>query len=244
MRARAASISPASAGGPRNKKRGCGSSGRRGVALSARDFSCCVAVALTACLARPAFALDPRYPDWPCQQLKVPGISIASVWTGPSIEPVDAAKSGDPNEADLVSRLAARRTPIEEARQLIADFVTGTKEEKQDKAKRLFAALYATLNAQRDEVMGGIERFSRKQKAMAEEIRATTQKMRELQDAPGADKTQSDDLASQLLWRTRIFEDRRKSTSYVCDVPVLIEKRLFDLGSAIQNILNTDSQTK
>jgi hypothetical protein len=214
------------------------------VALSARDFSCCVAVALTAWLARPAFALDPRYPDWPCQQLKVPGISIASVWTGPSIEPIDAAKSGDPNEADLVSRLAARRTPIEEARQLIADFVTGTKEEKQDKAKRLFAALYATLNAQRDEVMGGIERFSRKQKAMAEEIRATTQKMRELQDAPGADKTQSDDLASQLLWRTRIFEDRRKSTSYVCDVPVLIEKRLFDLGSAIQNILNADSQTK
>jgi len=41
---------------------------------------------LAACLAQPAFALDPRYPDWPCQQLKVPGISIASVWTGPSIE--------------------------------------------------------------------------------------------------------------------------------------------------------------
>jgi hypothetical protein len=210
------------------------------VALSTRVFSWRVVVALAACLAQPAFALDPRYPDWPCQQLKVPGISMASVWTGPSIEPIDSARPTDPKEADLVSRLAARRTPIEEARQLMADFVTGTKEEKQEKAKRLFAALYATLNAQRDEVMSGIERFSRKQKAMAEEIRATTQKMRELQDAPGADRTQSDELASQLLWRTRIFEDRRKSTSYVCDVPVLIEKRLFDLGNAIQNILNAD----
>jgi hypothetical protein len=215
------------------------------VVHSARDFSgWVVIVALAVCLARPAFALDPRYPDWPCQQLKVPGISVASVWTGPAIEPVDAANPTDPKEADLVSRLAARRTPIEEARQLIADFVTGTRQEKQDKAKRLFAALYATLNAQRDEVMGGIERFSRKQKAMAEQIRATTQKMRELQDTPDADKTQSDDLASQLLWRTRIFEDRRKSTSYVCDVPVLIEKRLFDLGAAIQNILNADPQAR
>jgi hypothetical protein len=214
------------------------------VALSTRVFSGCVVVVLAACVMRPAFALDPRYPDWPCQQLKVPGISMANVWTGPSIEPIDSAKPTDPNEADLVSRLAARRTPIEEARQLIADFVVGTKQEKQDKAKRLFAALYATLNAQRDEVMSGIERFSRKQKTMAEEIRATTQKMRELQDAPGADKTQSDELASQLVWRTRIFEDRRKSTSYVCDVPVLIEKRLFDLGSAIQNTLNADPQAR
>ena len=140
----------------------------------------------------------------------------------------------------MVSRLAARRTPIEEARQLIADFVVGTRQEKQEKAKGLFAALYATLNAQRDEVMNGIERFSRKQKGMAEEIRLTTQKMRELQDGPSADKTQSDELANQLLWRTRIFEDRRKSNSYVCEVPVLIEKRVFDLGTAIQNAMNAD----
>jgi hypothetical protein len=215
------------------------------LAFSTRVFSRCVAiVALAACLAQPAFALDPRYPDWPCQQLKVPGIAMASVWNGPSIAPVDTTTPTDPKEVDLVSRLAARRTPIEEARQLIADFVAGTKQDKQDKAKRLFAALYATLNAQRDEVMSGIERFSRKQKAMAEEIRLTTQKMRELQDAPGADKTQSEELASQLVWRTRIFEDRRKSTSYVCDVPVLIEKRLFDLGAAIQNRLDADPKAR
>lgn len=205
-----------------------------------RGFLCCVAVALAVSWTRPALALDPRYPDWPCRQLKVPGISIANVWHGPSIEPIDTTNPPDPKEADLISRLAARRTPMEEARQLITDFVVGTRQEKQEKATRLFAALYATLNAQRDEVMSGIERFSRKQKGMAEEIRVTTQKMRELQDAPGADKSQGDDLASQLLWRTRIFEDRRKSTSYVCDVPVLIEKRLFDLATAIQNAMNAD----
>jgi hypothetical protein len=214
------------------------------VVLSTRQFSCCVAVAMAASVTQPAFALDPRYPDWPCQQLKVPEISIASVWTGPSIEAADREKSADPKEAELVSRLAARRTPIEDARKLIADYVVGTSEEKQQKAKTLFAALYSTLNAQRDQVMNGIERFSRKQKTMAEEIREKAQKMREIQDKPDADQAQSNELASQLSWQTRIFEDRRKSTSYVCDVPVLIEKRLFDLGSAIQNVLNADAQTK
>jgi hypothetical protein len=214
------------------------------VARSTRQFLWLAAIALAACLVRPASALDPRYPDWPCQQLKVPEISIASVWTSPPIGAIDTTKPADPKLAELVPRLAARRTPIEDARKLVADFMIGTKEEKQQKGTRLFAALYATLNAQRDEVMSGIERFSRKQKAMAGDIREQTQKMRELQDKPNADPAQNEQLASELAWQTRIFEDRRKSTSYVCDVPVLIEKRLFDLASAIQGELGADPPAK
>jgi hypothetical protein len=64
------SISPASIGGPR-KQGGCEPTGRRGVTVSTSDFSFCVVVAMAACLTQPAFALDPRFPDWPCQQLKV-----------------------------------------------------------------------------------------------------------------------------------------------------------------------------
>ena len=105
----------------------------------------------------------------------------------------------------------------------------------------LFAALYSRLNAQRDEVMNGIERFSRKQKAMAVNIREETQKLREMQDKSAGDQAQTDDIATRLAWQTRIFEDRRRSTSYVCDVPVLIEKRLFDLGSAIQGALTAEA---
>jgi hypothetical protein len=214
------------------------------VVLSTGNSAFCVVVTLAGCLAQPALALDPRYPDWPCQQLKVPGISIASVWAGPSIEGIDKTEPTDTRLAELVARLAARRTPMEEARELIAEFVVGTSDEKQQKAKSLFAALYSKLNVQRDEVMNGIERFSRKQKGMAEKIRDETQQMRELQDKPNADQAQSDELANRLSWQTRIFEDRRKSTSYVCDVPVLIEKRLFDLGAAIQNVLNADAPAK
>jgi hypothetical protein len=195
-------------------------------------------------LAQPALALDPRYPDWPCQQLKVPGIAIASVWAGPSIEGIDRTDPADSRFSELVARLAARRTPMEEARKLIEEFIVGTSDEKQQKAKSLFAALYSRLNSQRDEVMNGIERFSRKQKGMAEQIRDETRQIRELQDKPNADPAQSDELVNRLSWQTRIFEDRRKSTSYVCDVPVLIEKRLFDLGAAIQSALNAEASAK
>jgi hypothetical protein len=216
------------------------------VAVSARKLIFCIAVSTVACWTHPVLALDPRYPDWPCQQLKVPGISIANVWTGPAIEPADTAKPVDARQADLVSRLAARRTSMEDARKLIADYLGGTDAEKQEKARTLFAALYVTLNAQRDQVMNGIERFSRKQKAMAENIRAENQKLRDMQDkAPDTtDQALRDELTAQLVWQTRIFEERRKSTAYVCDVPVLIEKRLFDLGRAIQDILNTGSSGK
>ena len=211
-------------------------------------FSCGAMAAMALGWTQPAFALDPRYPDWPCQQLKVPEISIASVWTGPPIDTIDTTKPVDPKQADLVARLAARRTPIEDARKLIADYLAGADEEKQEKATRLFAALYSTLNGQRDQVMSGIERFSRKQKAMAEEIREKAQKMRDVQDQQkdkqDGDPAQSSELASELAWQTRIFEDRRRSTSYICDVPVLIEKRLFDLGHAIQDDLNAGTQTK
>jgi hypothetical protein len=124
---------------------------------------------------------------------------------------------------------------------LIAGYVVGTSAERQKKGTALFAALYSTLDAQRDEVMNGIERFSRKQKAAADDIRKEVDKLREIQDKSNGDQTQVQELTSRLAWQTRIFEDRRKSTSYVCDVPVLIEKRLFDLGRAIQDAMNADS---
>ena len=217
--------------------------GRHGVTFSTRIFFPFLALVIVLCWTRPALAADPRYPDWPCQQLKVPEISIASVWAGPPLDPADTAKPADEKQTDLVTRLAARRTPIDEARKLIADYVVGTSTERQQKAKSLFGALYATLNAQRDEVMNGIERFSRKEKAMADDIRAQTEKLRTMQDQ-AADPAKTQELVSQLQWQTRIFEDRRKSTSYVCDVPVMIEKRLFELGSAIQNAMNDASPAK
>jgi hypothetical protein len=40
-----------------------------------------------------------------------------------------------------------------------------------------------------------------------------------------------------MEWDTRIFEERRKTMNFVCEVPVLIEQRLFALARAIQQSL-------
>ena len=185
----------------------------------------------------PGWALDKRYPDWPCRQLKVPVLSASAIWAGPSIDHVGNAWEQAPGLPELVARLAARRTPMAEAEKEIAEYLTGTPQEKQEKAKLLFAGLLETLNTQRTQIMNGLERAYRKQKQFAETIREETEKLRQLQDSAGPDQAKIEELARQIEWETRIFEDRRKTTSFACEVPIEIEQRLFALSRAIQGAL-------
>jgi hypothetical protein len=188
--------------------------------------------------AEPAAAVDPRHPDWPCVQVKVPELSVASIWAGPPIDDIGSIWEQDPQLRDLVARLAARRVPLEEAEKAAADFVNGDAKTKEDKARRLFGGVFDALNRQRSEVMNGIERLARRQREMAEKIRREAQELRSLQDAAGTDAAKLEQLANQLQWDTRIFEDQRKTVSYVCEVPVIIERRLGALARAIQQSLD------
>jgi hypothetical protein len=192
------------------------------------------ALAIELALQSMAFAADPRFADWPCNQIKVPEISLAAVWAGPSIDVAGDAWEQDPAISDLVARLAARRTSLDNAQQAISDFIAGNAEERTLKAKLLFAGLFATLNQERSQVMNGIERFYRQLKAFADRIRVEIAELRELQDAPDRDQGRLDELANRIDWDTRIFEERRKTMSYACEVPVLIERRLFALARTIQ----------
>ncbi len=85
--------------------------------------------------------------------------------------------------------------------------------------------------------MNGLERAYRKQKEFAETIRGDTDKLRDLQDKAGSDRAQIEDLARRIEWETRIFEDRRKVTTFACEVPIEIEQRLFALSRANKNTL-------
>jgi hypothetical protein len=186
----------------------------------------------------PARAADPRYPDWPCVQPKVPELSTAAMWDGPSIADVGEGWQTDPKVKDLVELVAARRTPMDAAQKAIAEFITGTADEKQQKAKAVFAGVFDTLNAQRSEVMDGLERVSRKEMDLATKIEADVNNLHALEDKPDADQSKVKALASEIEWSTRIFEDRRKTIRYVCEVPTTIEQRIFALARAIQQTLN------
>jgi hypothetical protein len=85
--------------------------------------------------------------------------------------------------------------------------------------------------------MHGIERYFRKQREFSDQIRSTILQLRELQDRPNADQSRTDELTKRVEWDTRIFEERRKTMNFVCEVPVLIDQRLFALARAIQQSL-------
>jgi hypothetical protein len=185
-----------------------------------------------------ATAADPRYPDWPCQQAKVPEISLAAVWAGPPLGDAETKWRDDPKVSALATKLAARRIPLEDAQKQIAEFLQSAAADKANAGKLLFAGLFDTLNGQRASVMNGLERVMRKQREAAEKIRDDTIKLQALQDATPPDQAKVDELGNQLVWETRIFEDRGRVVKFVCEVPTTIDQRLFALSRTIQQELD------
>jgi len=187
-----------------------------------------VAASTEACL-----AADSRYPDWPCTQAKVPEISLAAVWAGPPLDDIKDKWKDDAKVSALVPKLAARRTSLEDAQKLITEFLASSAD-KATTGKLLFAGLFDSLNAQRASVMNGLERITRKQREAADKIRSDVSSLHALQGASPPDQPKIDELSNQMVWQTRIFEDRQRVVKFVCEVPTAIDQRLFALGRMIQ----------
>ena len=181
-----------------------------------------------------AGAADPRYPDWPCVQAKVPEISLAAIWDGPAIDDAVTTWQNDPAVANLVTRLAARRVPIEEAEKNIAEFIGAAGSGKTAKAVAVFAGAFDTLNRQRTEVLDGLERMERREKDLASRIKEDFAALRALQDDAHPDDAKMAELNTRIEWSTRIFDDRRKTVRYACEVPAVIERRLGAIARAIR----------
>ena len=175
-------------------------------------------------------------PDWPCIQRKVPELSVVAVWSGPPVEEALTRWRDDAEVAALVEQLAARRMPLEEATAAVAKFAEGLAPSvKAERLTLLFAGLFQTLDRERSEVLAGIERYGRKQKLMAEQIRADMTRAGDL--AAASSEAEAAELQNRLLWETRIFNERRASLTFVCEVPTIIEQRLFELARAISREL-------
>lgn len=189
--------------------------------------------------AAPAGAAPPvRDPDWPCQQIKVPEISAASIWTGPPLDAARQAWASDPDVADLARRLAQRRIPLDQAEREVAAFASRMREEKAAKLTELFAGIFTILDRERSTVIDGLDRYGRRQKQLADELRALVAQWRDAQSAATPDATRAQQIADQVAWSQRVFDERRQSLSYACNVPATIEQRIFALGRAIQKSLS------
>jgi hypothetical protein len=176
--------------------------------------------------------------NWPCRQILVGRLSLAAVWSGPSIEGL--AWRNDQAVADVVARLAARRTPLDDAERTIEDFAQSQGAGKTKKLVSVFAGLFETLNDERSQVIEGLLRFGAKQKELAEKIRAEKALPRETRgkQSPDAAKQDAETVAGDLEWDLRVFDERHQSLAYVCETPTLIEQRLFALARIIQRSLD------
>jgi hypothetical protein len=176
--------------------------------------------------------------NWPCHQIRVARLSLAAVWSGPSIEGLEWRN--DQAVADIVARLAARRTPLDDAERMIEDFAQSQGAGKAKKLVSVFAGLFETLNDERSQVIEGLLRFGAKQKELAEKIRAENAVPRETRGKPpsNAAKQDAETVAGDLEWDLRVFDERHQSLAYVCETPTLIEQRLFALARVIQRSLD------
>jgi hypothetical protein len=175
--------------------------------------------------------------DWPCKQILVDQVSLPAIWSGPAIEGADWR--GDGAVSDLVAQLAARKTPLDAAERAIDALDRRAGAEKAKKLTALFAGLFETLNSERGQIIDGLSRLGRKQKALAAKIRAENA---EFNKSPAAATPQGvgadDPLAQKLELDLRAFDEGRRSISYACEAPTLVEQRLFALARMIQNRLD------
>ncbi|MCE6953317.1 hypothetical protein LAZ29_20520 [Cereibacter sphaeroides] len=177
-----------------------------------------------------AGAAETSDPDWPCVQRKQPHLSLGQVWGGPVPDARAEELAASPEIEALARTLEQRRLPVEEAETMIAEFAKG---HEPAELVALFLATFQRIEAVRTRVMAGIARYAHSQSALDRRIDETRAEMATLMAAEPKDFDRIDALEERLDWDTRIFRDRQQALTYVCETPVILERRAFALGRAV-----------
>lgn len=177
-------------------------------------------------------------PDWPCVQRKVPQLSLGQVWNGPDIPAAAKDWSEDPAVSALVEEVTARRLPIADAQKKIRDFAASLPAgQLAPKMAMLEQGMFDHMDAERSHVISGISRYAHRQLEMAAGLRKEASDVDALRAKPDADQDEVERRTDQLNFATRIFNERAQSLTYVCDVPTIIEQRLYQLSKTVSETL-------
>ncbi|HLP66466.1 MAG TPA: hypothetical protein VK181_02985 [Rhizobium sp.] len=177
-------------------------------------------------------------PDWPCVQRKVPELSVAQVWSGDALPETAKDWNKDAAVTQLVDELAARRTPMDAAQKQLEAFVaTLPADQTGEKLGQVLQGVFEKLNREREQVISGIARYAGKQRQLAADLRKKASDVDKLRRDANADPTEMEKQSDQLTWETRVFEERVQSLSYVCEVPTIIEQRLYGLSKLIGQLM-------
>lgn len=175
--------------------------------------------------------------NWPCVQRKVEHLSWGQMWTGPALPETPQWRQDD-QLAELVPLLTARGVALEELAPLVEALEASETETRAERLTRLFAGAFQEIDNERYAIIGGISRFAEKHRGLSEQIdtkREEAQKL--LARAEATDDNDAWDayevLEDEIFWDTRIYQDRQRSITYVCESPVLLEKRAFAVAQMI-----------
>ena len=172
-------------------------------------------------------------PTWPCVQRKVDSLSLGLMWSRPVDTAAAVGVDLSPEVEDLVDQLALRRLTLEELNGLVAAFAKSNPEVNEPIYEQVFERIFNELGAKRHKIIKGIERYSLKQIALSEKIDSIRAEMDKLLAESSPDYDKIDKLEEQLDWEERIYQERSRSLTYVCETPVLIEKRLYGIAQML-----------
>lgn len=173
-------------------------------------------------------------PDWPCIQRKVPELSIGQVWNGGELSETARQWDKDPRLSDLAAELIKRANPIEDARKRITEYAASLpKDQAHEKLGQLFMGVFDKINMERGQIISGIARYAERQRQLAADLRRRAAEVDKMRTATDTNQAELDRHDQQLVWETRVFEERVQSLTYVCEVPTLIEQRLYTLSKII-----------
>lgn len=172
-------------------------------------------------------------PTWPCVQRKVESLSLGLMWSRPVENGGADAVSLDPATERLIDQLALRRLSLEELEDLVVTFAATNPDLTEAVYEQVFERIFNELGAKRHKIIKGIERYSLKQIALAEKIDGIRAEMDKLLAESAPDHDKIDKLEEQLDWEERIYQERSRSLTYVCETPVLIEKRLYGIAQIL-----------
>lgn len=174
--------------------------------------------------------------NWPCEQALRPDISLGAIWSGPDITGADETWRDVPAVVTLISQIAPRRTPQDEAVATVHRFAVGYDADRSAVMTQVFAGLFDTLNKERSDIIRGIRRFNERQASLSKRIEDGWRTLDTL-DPSSADPAiieQRFALQQAIDWDSRVFDDRQKLLPEICRQPVIVEQRLFALSRAIQ----------
>lgn len=175
-----------------------------------------------------AGAADFSDPDWPCIQRKVENLSPGLMWPKPVTR-----TALPPEAADLAARLALRRVSLEEAETQVRNFVEKTAGADAQLLGNIFYDVFDKLAENRHRLISGIARYSRNQIALSKKIDNSRSEMTKLTAEKSQDFDRIDKLEEQIDWDERIYKDRTQALTYVCETPVIIEKRAYAIAQLL-----------